>query len=91
MVMKIRRITPLSLAKIIGTIHAVVGLTLGLFLFLVSFVMPGGGPRFFVSGAAAPILLPIFYGLAGFAMGFIISVLYNFAAAYMGGIEIETE
>jgi hypothetical protein len=40
-------------------------------------------------GAGAIIILPIFYGVGSFIMSAIYAALYNLAAKWVGGIEIE--
>ena len=40
---------------------------------------------------AIAILAPIFYAAMGFVMGAITALVYNLAAKWMGGIEIQLE
>jgi hypothetical protein len=37
------------------------------------------------------IVIPIFYGILGFIGGLISGLIYNAAAGFMGGIELEIE
>ncbi len=37
------------------------------------------------------IFLPLIYGAMGFVFGSLMAFIYNFAAKYVGGIEIEFE
>lgn len=96
--MVIRRIAPLSLAKMLASLYACLGLLVG--AALSSFALLGVAlaanaprlPRFFglLVGAGAVIALPLFYGLLGFVVGGLVAVLYNGLAGVLGGIEIET-
>jgi hypothetical protein len=91
----LRRIGVISLAKIQGVLYALLGLIVGGFVSLFSFVGAAFAPSnagaqfgaFF--GAAAVVLLPI-YGVIGFVTGLILGGLYNLLAGMMGGVEIET-
>ncbi|GAB3386353.1 hypothetical protein [Lysobacter fragariae] len=42
-------------------------------------------------GVLAIVILPIVYGICGFIGGALQSFLFNFAARFVGGLEIETE
>ena len=92
----INRFDPVSMGKILGGIYAVLGLFLGMFFgamtMLEGGINQGNGPfgNFtVVLGGAFLILAPIIYGLAGFISGVLMSLLYNLAAGYMGGIVME--
>jgi hypothetical protein len=96
--MKIRSVGPLSVGKIFGAIYASLGLVIGLVFAFVSLV--GAAIAANQQGAAAglpPVALgiaaiffaPLFYGLMGFIGGVITAALYNVAARFMGGIEID--
>jgi hypothetical protein len=92
----IERIGPVSLAKVLGVIYAVIGFVAGaLFtLFALLGALDGASsdaeaawlaPLF---GVAAIVVFPILYGVMAFVMGLVVSGLYNLAAARVGGIEI---
>ena len=93
--MIIRRIGPMSVARLSGMLYAVIGLVLG---GIISLVAVSGG---FASGTddaalfggfigvAAVLLLPICYGLLGFVATLIAAWLYNVAAGVVGGIEVD--
>ena len=94
----VRRIGVLSLAKIQGTLYALLGLIIGAFVSL--FALVGGAlmnalgsssdSQFgMLFGAGAIIVFPILYGVLGFIIGLIIGGLYNLVAGMVGGIEIE--
>lgn len=99
--MVLKRIDPTSCAKVYGVICFVLGFIIGLVFALIAWMaggmmdaaggsdMGGGMGMFF--GAGAIILFPILYGIAGLIMGFLSAVIYNAAARFIGGIELEFE
>lgn len=99
----IKRVDPVSLAKLQGIIMALVGLVGGLFFTLFGSlagalmsslpeaektVSTGG---VLALGAGAIILLPIFYGITGFVGGLIGGLIYNLIAKWVGGVTLELE
>jgi hypothetical protein len=91
--MIIRRIAPLSAAKVMAIVYAVIGLFIGAVISLVGFA-GGFGTQdlpFAGFGIGAIIILPIIYGCIGFVAMLLIASLYNWAAGITGGIEIETD
>jgi hypothetical protein len=101
--MVIRRIGVLSLAKIHGVLGVGIGLLVGLMFALFSLL---GGGAMMASGAegggagagmmmgmglGAVIIFPIFYGIACFIGGLIGAWLFNLAAGFVGGLELETQ
>lgn len=98
--MIIRRIGVLSVAKISAAIYAAIGLIFGLFVSLFSMLgvaasMGGGmhdaGMLGALFGVGAIVMMPLFYGAMGFIIGVISAFIYNLAAGFVGGIEIEVE
>ena len=91
--MIIRRIVPISAAKVMAIIYAFVGLFIGVIIWLVG-RMGGfaGSDSMFASGygVGAIVILPLVYGGIGFIGMLIITSLYNWAAGLVGGIEIQT-
>ena len=94
--MIVRRMGPLSLAKVSATLYGLIGLLVGGVISLVSVV--GGalagdeaGPMGMLFGVAAVILLPIFYGGIGFVTSLIGASLYNLVAGWVGGIELDMQ
>lgn len=94
--MTIKRIDPMSLARIAGLLYAVLGLLGGACFSLVAFFMPssGTGASSFgafrmLFGVGAIILLPIIYGAFGFIGGLVSAAIYNGLANAIGGIVIE--
>jgi hypothetical protein len=101
--MVIRRVGPLSAAKIAGTLYFAMGLIFGAIVSLIAIMgsiagMAGpegaSGPGAFFGllfGAGAVIALPLFYGALGFVSTFLMALLYNAVAGMVGGIEIEVQ
>jgi hypothetical protein len=93
--MVVKRVNPLSCAKVAGVLYAIMGLLFGVFFSLFAtvgaFAAPdeGFGMLGAVFGIGAVVLMPIFYGCLGFVMTLIGSALYNAIAGMIGGIEIE--
>ena len=95
--MVIKRIAPLSLAKIAGTLYGVMGLVFGC---IVSVIATVGGFGSQTSqnpalsamlGVGAIFILPIFYGGIGFVGMLIAAWLYNVIAGLVGGIELDVQ
>jgi hypothetical protein len=96
--MVIRRIAPLSLAKIAGLLYSIIGFIVGLFFALAGLIGFAAGaaaspdtPAIVgaLFGVGAIILLPIFYGCLGFVGAALMAFLYNVLANVVGGIELE--
>ena len=95
--MVIKRIGPVSCAKITGTLYAILGLVFGGIVSLVAFA---GGFTSNTSGAAgvgaivgvgAVVVFPILYGGIGFVATLIGASLYNVLAGVVGGIELDVQ
>ncbi|MGH7549549.1 MAG: hypothetical protein ACREK3_02215 [Gemmatimonadota bacterium] len=94
--MVIERIGPVSLAKVMGAIYAVIGFVVGALFTLFALIGAVAGassdpemawmaPLF---GVAAIVVFPILYGVMAFVMGLVVSGLYNLVAGRIGGIEV---
>ena len=99
--MVIRRIGVLSLAKIMGVLYGGIGLVIGICFALFSVLGGGAAMMGGQEGAAAgglmmgmglgfAIAAPIFYGILGFVGGLLTGWLFNLAAGFVGGLEVET-
>ena len=94
--MVIKRVGPLSCARIVAVLVAIIGLFVGAGLSLVALV---GGLGSSVEGAAvgalfgvgAVIILPIMYGCFGFVVTLVMAWLYNVLADLVGGVEIDVQ
>lgn len=100
--MTIKRVGILSFAKIQALVMAFFGLIIGVIYGLIFMVfgaalMSGGrdtaslGGGGIAVGLVIMIVMPIFYGVLGFVFGALGGVIYNVAAGFMGGLEIELE
>lgn len=97
--MTITRVGVFSVAKIQAAIMAVFGLIIGviygLFFMLFGAIMMsqsgGSGASGVVIGLLMMVGIPIMYGIIGFIAGAIGALIYNLAAGFAGGIEIEVE
>ena len=94
--MIVKRIGPMSVAKVSGALYALMGLVIGAIMSAISVIggaMGGSetGMMGMIFGAAAVILLPLLYGCTGFVMSLIGASLFNLAAGWVGGIELETQ
>jgi hypothetical protein len=90
--MVLNRVGPLSAAKVVGLLYAIVGLVMGAVFSLVSAMggfSPGRGDVGPFFGIAAVVIFPVAYGVVGFLMTLIIAWLYNGLARLVGGIEID--
>ncbi len=92
--MVIKRVEPVSAAKIAAVIYALMGLLLALVFWaigsmaggMMSSPLPLGG-----AGIAAVIILPIVYACVGFIATLIGAMIYNLAAGWVGGVEFHTD
>ena len=94
--MIVRRVGPLSFAKITGVLYGLLGLLFGAIISVISlvgsaFAAKDTGPMGLLFGAAAVVALPIFYGAVGFIMSLISAALYNVIAGWVGGIELDMQ
>ena len=98
--MVVKSVKPLSVAKIVGLLYALLGLLFGGLMSLVglagAFALPDtpggeGFPPLFgaMFGIGAVLFMPIFYGCLGFISTLIGAVLYNVLAGAVGGIEVD--
>jgi hypothetical protein len=93
--MIVRRLSPLSFAKVSGIVYAILGMIAGVMFALFSHDGGGRGPGggFFnaVFGVGALLFMPIAHGVMGFVLSLILAALYNVVAMFVGGIEIQTD
>ncbi len=99
--MVIRRVNPISAAKVNGVLCAILGFVIGAFWSLMIMALGslasssssdgaiGAGVLGMLMGAGAIIVMPIIYGIFGFIGGLIYAALYNLVAKWTGGLEIE--
>lgn len=95
--MVLKRVDPLSLARISGTLYAILGLVFGAVFSVIA--MLGAAARTsdsssdmgWLFGAGAIVVLPLFYGLIGFVGALISAWLYNWLARTVGGVKLDLE
>jgi hypothetical protein len=100
--MTIKRVEPVSCAKIVGVVYAGIGLLIGtLFsLFALLGMAFSGTQRALAQNAVSPLIgavmgvgaivvCPILYGVMGFISALIGAWLYNLVASKVGGVEID--
>ena len=90
--MVIRRLGPLSCAKVVGLVYLILGLVFGACLSLISILGFAGGTNSVLQGmfgVSAIVVLPIFYGLLGFLGTLIMTSLFNLVVGITGGIEVD--
>lgn len=92
----IKSVGVLSVGKIMGILHAAIGLLFTPFFLLFSALGALSGEATAAGfGLAMAIVLtifmPIFYGVIGFIGGVIMAFLYNLIAGRLGGIEVELQ
>jgi hypothetical protein len=97
-IMIIRRIAPLSLAKVAGVVYGALGLIFGALFSLISLIASAfptaqAKPAFplfgLFFGLGAIIFFPIFYAITGFLLALVFASIYNLVASRIGGIEID--
>lgn len=92
--MIVRRVEPMSAAKVGGALYAMLGLVFGCLFTLVSFTgfsAANMGPMGALFGVGAIIILPLMYGILGFIFAGLSAFLYNIASKAAGGLEIQVE
>ena len=94
--MVLKRVGPLSSAKISATVYALIGLLFGALLTLGAITGMGAGGEGagmmgMMMGIGAIIVLPILYGVIGFIAGALGAVIYNLAAGMVGGVEMDLQ
>jgi hypothetical protein len=92
--MVIKRVGPLSCAKLIGAIYAVLGLCIGAVFSVITLLGGMAGTSQSAAfgaifGVAAIIIAPLAYGAMGFFSTLIGAWLYNVFAGVVGGVEME--
>jgi hypothetical protein len=95
--MVITRVSPLSAAKVVGVLYALLGLLFGAAVTLAALVGAfaaigsddGGSALGALFGVGSIIILPIFYGCIGFVMTLLSAWLYNVVSGMVGGVEVD--
>ena len=93
--MTIKRVGPLSCAKVAAALYAVIGLVAGIAVALAAMAgafaanQEAAGALGLVFGVGAVIVLPVMYACMGFVMTLILTALYNRIASALGGVEVD--
>ena len=92
--MVIRRVGPLSCAKVAGVLYLIMGFVIGGMVSLITLAgvfggRPSGGFMASLFGTAAVVVLPICYGVFGFIMTLIMTSLFNLIVGFTGGVEVD--
>lgn len=99
----LRRIEPMSLAKVMALVYGFIGLIAGAIFALFSLVGAGIGAAMShagddsgmgallggLFGVGAIIFLPLFYAVFGFIGGLIMAAVFNLVSRWVGGLQIE--
>jgi len=96
----LKKIRPLSLAKVSTITMAFFGLVMGIFYAIIGSIISrlpveAQTQAGFTSGMSvifgplAIIIMPIFYAILGFITGLIGAWIYNLVARWVGGVEID--
>jgi hypothetical protein len=96
--MVIKRVEPLSCAKIAGVLYAALGTVFGVLFalgsltgfFFLSDTFGSAGLRTIVA-ICAVFIVPALYGLLAFVVALIAASLYNLAAGRVGGVELHIQ
>ena len=100
---QVKRVGVFSMAKMYAVTMAAFGIIIGVIYGLIFMVaggamMAGGGRDAGTVGASSLVIgilmmvgVPIFYGVLGFIFGALGGVIYNVAAGFVGGVELELE
>ena len=97
--MQIKRVGVLSYAKISAVVMTgialVIAIPLGLIMMIIgaaALTQDGAAGGVGIGmGLAYMVILPIMYGVMGFIFGAVGALIYNVAAGFVGGIELELE
>jgi hypothetical protein len=95
--MVIKRVGPVSVGKVAGTLYAVFGLLLGACVSLIAMAggfgsdSSGAGALGALMGVGAIVIFPILYGALGFLFTMIAAALYNLVAGWVGGVELDLQ
>jgi hypothetical protein len=84
----------MSVAKVLGLLYGCMGLLFAPLFLLIGLagslagqdrMMPFAG----IFGVGFALMMPVIYGVMGFIFGALFAFIYNLAAKWMGGIEVE--
>jgi len=87
MELRIKRIAPVQLGKVLAVIYALISL----FFFLFMLIATIAAPEEKEPGLLFTFIMPVLYIIFGFIGGIIGAIIYNYSAKWVGGIIIDLE
>jgi hypothetical protein len=91
----VKSVGVLSVARILGMVHACLGLLFAPFFLLFGLIGSLAGrdrtPFAGVFGVFFALFMPVIYGVMGFIVGAIGAFLYNIFSKWVGGFEVELD
>lgn len=90
--MVIKRVGPLSCAKVAGLLYVILGFVFGAcfsLLAMAGFASGADSAMPFFFGVGAIVFLPIFYGALGFVGTLVMTSLFNLVVGITGGVEVD--
>jgi hypothetical protein len=89
----LKRVAPLSAGKVLALLYGAMGLIAVPFFLLMAAMTANLPPAqrgiFAMVGTGVAICMPFFYAALGFIFGVLSAAIYNLAAKWVGGIEVE--
>lgn len=84
---------PISVAKIAGMLHLILGFVMGLVyagigMTMSDVLMESSSMMSFMFGIGGVLVMPLVYGIMGFIIGILCALFYNWLAGRIGGIEM---
>ena len=91
----LKRVAPLSAGNVLALLYGAIGLIfIPFFLVMSAFTtqLPTAERGVFAAmGVGFALFMPVIYAVFGFIGGVLSAALYNLAAKFVGGIEVEVE
>ena len=87
MELRIKRIAPVQLCKVLAVVYALFSIIFFLFMLIATIAAPEGKEP----GLLFTFIMPLLYIVLGFIGGIIGAIIYNFSAKWVGGIIIDLE
>jgi hypothetical protein len=84
----ITRIEPGQFALIMGVTYVLIGIIIGVLMYLFTSMIPMPAPFGSAARGIGVIFIPIVYGIIGYICGFIGAMIYNLVAGTVGGIKV---
>lgn len=84
----IARIEPGQFALIMGVTYLLIGILIGILMYLFTSMIPMPAPFGNAARGVGVIFIPVLYGIFGYICGFIGAVIYNVVAGTVGGIKV---